>query len=85
MQIFPHSFLNLVFTYSIMYLVIKNSIVSKFVSAFKKFCNKEYEHKIWQSRYYDHIIRNRNDYNEIWEYIENNPQKLLLTGKKQND
>lgn len=63
----------------------KNSIVSKFVSTFKRFCNKDYGYNIWQSRYYDHIIRNRNDYNEIWKYIENNPQKLLLTGKTQND
>ena len=50
-----------------------NSIIAKFVSTFKRFCNKEYGENIWQARYYDHIIRNENDYNEIWEYIENNP------------
>ena len=54
----------------------KNSVVAKFVSTFKRFCNKEYGKNIWQQRYYDHIIRNQQDYNEIWEYIENNPQKL---------
>ena len=57
----------------------RNSVVSKFVSTFKRFCNKEYGTNIWQGRYYDHIIRNQKDYNEIWEYIENNPKKWMLT------
>ena len=35
--------------------------------------NKEIE--VWQKHYYDHIIRNRNDYSEIWKYIDNNPIK----------
>ena len=56
-----------------------NSIISKFVSTFKRFCNKEYGENIWQSRYYDHIIRNEIDYNETVEYIENNPLKWILT------
>ena len=56
----------------------KNSTIAKFVSIFKRFCNKEYGNNIWQSRYYDHIIRNQDDYNEIFEYIENNPKKYLL-------
>ena len=34
--------------------------------------------KLWQKSYYDHIIRNQQDYDEIWEYIENNPDKWLL-------
>ena len=51
----------------------KNSVIAKFVSTFKRFCNKEYGENIWQSRYYDHVIRNQADYNEIWQYIENNP------------
>ena len=54
----------------------KNSVIAKFVSTFKRFCNKEYGENIWQSRYYDHIIRNEQDYRETWEYIENNPSKL---------
>lgn len=33
--------------------------------------------KLWQKSYYDHIIRNQDDYNEIWEYIENNPKKRM--------
>ena len=30
---------------------------------------------VWQRSFYEHIIRNENDYVEIWEYIENNPLK----------
>ena len=28
-----------------------------------------------QSSFHDHIIRNEQDYLEIWKYIENNPAK----------
>ena len=59
----------------------RNSAVAKFVSTFKRFCNKEYGENIWQPRYYDHIIRNQEDYNETWEYIENNPIKWIETHK----
>ena len=52
-----------------------NSVVSQFVSTFKRFCNKEYGQNIWQSRYYDHIIRNRNDYEEHMRYIYENPMR----------
>lgn len=53
----------------------ENSTISRFISTFKRFCNREYGENIWQSRYYDHVIRNQRDYDEIWEYIENNPAK----------
>ena len=31
--------------------------------------------KIWQFRYYDHIILNEFDYQTIWKYIDENPAK----------
>ncbi|MBO5211163.1 MAG: transposase [Clostridia bacterium] len=61
----------------------KNSIIAKFVSTFKRFCNKEYDNNIWQPRYYDHVIRNQDDYNEIFQYIDNNTKKWAL--KNQDD
>ncbi len=51
----------------------RNSTLSRFVSTFKRFCNKEYEKNIWQSRFYDHIIRNRKDFDEHLRYIYENP------------
>lgn len=34
--------------------------------------------QIWQRNYYEHIIRNENELNNIREYIINNPKKLFL-------
>ncbi len=51
----------------------QNSIVSAFVSTFKRFCNKEYGENIWQSRFYDHIIRDYEDYERHITYIAENP------------
>ena len=33
--------------------------------------------RLFQRSYYDHVIRNQRDYDEIWEYIEANPSKWL--------
>ncbi len=52
-----------------------NNAISRFLSTFKRFCNKEYGRNIWQYRSYDHIVRGELDYREICEYIENNPAK----------
>ena len=42
-----------------------------------KECNKRnvIMDKIWQRSYYDHIIRNEQDYKEVWQYIDGNPAK----------
>ena len=42
----------------------QHSTMSQFVSSFKRFCNKEYGGNIWQRYFNDHIIRNREDYEE---------------------
>lgn len=52
-----------------------NNIVSQFVSTFKRFCNKEYGENIWQSRFYDHVIRDRKDYETRIKYIHENPMR----------
>ena len=51
----------------------QNSVVSRFISTFKRFCNKEYGRNIWQSRSYDHIIRNQQDFDKHLQYIYENP------------
>ena len=56
----------------------RTSVIARFVGTFKRFCNKEFGENIWQSRYYDHVIRNQQDFNDIWEYIENNPRKWVV-------
>ncbi len=54
---------------------VANSVVSRFVSTFKRFCNKEYAQNIWQGRSHDHVVRNERDYQRIWQYIDTNPAK----------
>ena len=38
--------------------------------------------KIFQRSYYDHVIRNRPDYDDVWQYIENNPRKWMTELQK---
>lgn len=54
---------------------VQNSLLSRFISTFKRFCNKEYGVNIWQYRSYEHVIRNREDYARIAQYIRENPQR----------
>ena len=58
-----------------------SSIIGSFKSAATKKINeirKEQGEKVWQSRFYDHIIRNDNDLHRIRTYIQNNPLKWEL-------
>ena len=52
-----------------------NSTIARFISTFKRFCNKEYGKNIWQYRSNDHIIRDSVEYEKIWNYIEYNTVK----------
>ena len=58
----------------------KRSIVSNAIGYLKMNASRDI-HKngfigdIWQRSFYDHIIRDENDYLKIWNYIDTNPQK----------
>ena len=39
-----------------------NSVISSFISTLKRFSNKKIGENIWQRSYYNHIIRNEEDY-----------------------
>ena len=49
--------------------------VSGAVGALKRLVNRRLGHDIWQRSFHEHVIRNENDYREIWEYIDANPAK----------
>ena len=49
--------------------------ISSVISALKRFTNKECRCNLWQRGFYDHIVRNKFDYEEIWNYIEYNALK----------
>ncbi|MBO5287237.1 MAG: transposase [Clostridia bacterium] len=55
----------------------QHSFVSWFVSSFKRFCDKEFGENVWQRGFFDHIIRNRHDYDEHIKYICDNPDHWL--------
>jgi REP element-mobilizing transposase RayT len=59
--------------------------LSEVVQAFKRYSTIEYiklvkmgvlpafKKQIWQRSFYDHVIRNEQDYLDIWKYIDENP------------
>jgi len=49
--------------------------IERAIQQMKGYVSKQIGKTIWQSRFYDHVIRGDEDYKEIWEYIDTNPQK----------
>ena len=54
--------------------------VAGVIGAFKSLCTHEwhrmgYAGPLWQRSFYDHIVRNEDEYREISEYIDGNPVK----------
>ena len=49
-----------------------NAMLPHIVSTFKRFCSKEIGFNIFQRGYMEHIIRNRDDYEEHAKYIYEN-------------
>lgn len=52
--------------------------ISRIVKQFKGSVTKQIGKPIWQKSFYDHTIRNRQDYEEVWQYIDSNPLKYAL-------
>ena len=58
----------------------KRKSVGRLIGVFKTVTTKRFNEircspgqKLWQRDYYEHIIRNDDDYRRIAEYIQNNP------------
>ena len=49
--------------------------VSRMVKLFKEAVTKQIGQKIWQVSFYDHVIRDKRDYEQISKYIYENPLK----------
>ena len=58
--------------------MISAPTVSTVVGSLKRWVSRQVGRPIWQKSFYDHGIRNQQDYEDIWKYIENNPLKYLL-------
>ncbi len=50
-------------------------IINQYKASVKRWCNKNgHGHFQWQPRFYDHIVRNEESYQDIANYILNNPK-----------
>ena len=55
------------------------TITTKFyIDGVKKGIYRPFDKHIWQKSFHDHIIRNEQEYQKIWEYIDTNPLKWEL-------
>lgn len=52
--------------------------ISTIIQQFKGVVTKQIGFPVWQKLFHDHVIRGQRDYDEVWEYIENNPKKWQL-------
>lgn len=50
-----------------------NHMIPHIVSTFKRFCNKDIGYNIFQRSYYEHIIRDKEDYETRRKYLFENP------------
>ena len=49
--------------------------VQNVVGGIKALTRRKVGYPIWQTSFYDHIIRDESDYLRIWNYIDTNPDK----------
>lgn len=52
--------------------------IPRVIKQFKGSISKQIGFSVWQKGYNDHIIRGQQDYDEIWQYIDENPLKWFL-------
>lgn len=49
--------------------------ISTVIQQLKGYVTKQIGHNIWQKLFHDHVIRNEESYERIWQYIDTNPLK----------
>ena len=52
--------------------------VGRILQQMKGWVTKQANQPVWQSRYYDHVIRDDYDYKTKYQYIDENPENWLL-------
>lgn len=48
--------------------------ISRVIKQFKEAATKRAGRPLWQKSFHDHVIRRKEDFQMIWNYIETNPQ-----------
>jgi len=53
----------------------KTMTTNEYIRGAKSGLFSPFNRRLWQRGYYEHVIRNREDYADVWQYIDGNPQK----------
>lgn len=56
----------------------KTMTTNEYIRGVKQLGWAAFDGKLWQRNYYEHVIRNDDDYNRIHNYIENNPANWTI-------
>ena len=51
----------------------KTMVTNEYIRGVKKYKWRAFNKKLWQRNYWEHIIRNKNEFSNISQYIKNNP------------
>ena len=54
-----------------------HDLIPTYVSSLKTLITKEIGFSIFQRNFHDHIIRNEDEYEKIWDYIDTNPSSWV--------
>ena len=76
--IMPNHIHMIIFLHGTMRASSPTKNIETIIRSFKTMVTKEIGYSVWQKSYHDHIIRCEDDYQKIWEYIENNPLKWAM-------
>ena len=52
-----------------------NQVLPHAISTLKRFVNRDVGCDVWQRSFHDHVVRDEQDYRDIWQYIDQNPHK----------
>ena len=60
---------------------VKTPTISRVIQQFKGYVSKKVGRPMWQKLFYDHVIRNQDDFEEHIKYIYQNPYKWFYENK----
>ncbi|MEG1639571.1 MAG: transposase [Ruthenibacterium sp.] len=58
--------------------ILSAPTLSQVIGSMKRWVTKQIGFSIWQKSFNDRIIRNEKGYQEVWQYIEENPLKQKM-------
>ncbi|MBR6026416.1 MAG: transposase [Neisseriaceae bacterium] len=63
------------FGYAEIVALFKTMTTNEYIKNVKQNIYTPFNKKLWQNSFYEHVIRNEYDYEQVAEYIRNNPLK----------